>query len=467
MRYDYRVPFIDRERELSILEREWERKGFSLVMVYGRRRIGKSRLLKEFLSRHGGVYFVASELTYPQIAREFFHVVAKSLGFIPRRGDIVDILEEISAELGKVLVIFDEFQYVVEADPSITSRLQRSVDEVLSEGDVKLVISGSAVSFFERELLGYRAPLFGRRTASIRLRPMRFLDALGFFKSLSYEDAVRAYAMLGGTPAYAQHAYGVSSLEDLLRVVTEPGSPLLDEVENLLRQELREPRRYMGLLKAVAEGRVNPYEAASAAGIDSRSVHRYLEVLEDLDIITLRKPLGFRRGARVFFKDNYFRFWFACLQPLRNLIEVGGLTEAYEPLLRCVDRLSGKVFEGIVEESLPELVRVGAVTTKPALVGPWWRKGEEIDLVVRDPGSSATFIEVKWGTVKKGGVKALLRKLRDKARSTGLQEGMNEFVLVLGKAHWLKEPVAEVEGLGKVVNYESIYELRATRKLET
>lgn len=419
--------------------------------------MGKTRLLKEFLSRHSGAYFVASELTYPQIVNEFLRVIAKAFGFIPSSEDVVSIIEEVSAKVGKALVIIDEFQYVVEADPTLPSRLQRSIDEVLGQSDIKLVISGSAVSFFEKKLLGYRAPLFDRRTASIRLRPMRFLEASGFLRSMPYEDAVHAYAVVGGTPAYLRYAYGATSLEDVLRAVAEPGSPLLDEAENLLRQELREPKRYMALLKALAEGRVNPYEAANSAGIDPRTIHRYLDVLEELDIITLRKPLGFRRGARAFFKDNYFRFWFACLQPLRNTIEVGGLAEALEPLRKCVDRLAGKVFESIVKESLPELIRVGAITTEPASVGPWWHKGEELDLIVRDPGRSAAFMEVKWGSVSRREAETLLRNLRDKARLTGLQERVNEFVLVLGKADWFEGPVTELKDLGKVVNYEEIY----------
>ncbi len=259
--------------------------------------MGKTRLLKEFLSRHGGAYFVASELTYPQIVNEFLRVIAKAFGFIPSSEDVVSIIEEVSAKVGKALVIIDEFQYVVEADPTLPSRLQRSIDEVLGQSDIKLVISGSAVSFFEKKLLGYRAPLFDRRTASIRLRPMRFLEASGFLRSMPYEDAVHAYAVVGGTPAYLRYAYGATSLEDVLRAVAEPGSPLLDEAENLLRQELREPKRYMALLKALAEGRVNPYEAANSAGIDPRTIHRYLDVLEELDVITLRKLLGFRRGC--------------------------------------------------------------------------------------------------------------------------------------------------------------------------
>ncbi len=109
MKYDYLVPFIDREKELAVLEREWRRGGFSLITVYGRRRVGKTRLLKEFLSHHGGAYYVASELTYPQIAKEFLRTIAKSFGFVPRSEDVVDILEEVSAEVGKALVILDEF----------------------------------------------------------------------------------------------------------------------------------------------------------------------------------------------------------------------------------------------------------------------------------------------------------------------------------------------------------------------
>lgn len=441
MRYAYRVPFIDREAELGILERVFSSGSFSLVLVYGRRRVGKTRLLKEFLRRYGGVYYVASELTYPQLCREFVRVVSSSLNYVPKSEDFVGVLEEISERFGRVVVVIDEFQYVVESDPSLPSRLQRSIDGVLSRSKLMLILCGSAVSFFEKELLGYRAPLYGRRSATIRLRPLRFLNAYGFLRNLSLVDAVRTYAILGGTPAYLTYAYGASNLEDVVKEVIAPGSPLLDEAEGLLKQELREPRRYMALLKALAEGRVSPYEAATSAGIDPRSIHKYLEVLQELDIIEVRKPLGFRRGARVFFRDNYFRFWFKYVLPHRHLIELGGVNEVINYVLRSIDSYTSITFQQIIEDSLLELHRVGVIPSTPLQYGPWWHKGEEIDLIVKDPGKSTTFVEVKWSELTVNEALNIIKKLRVRSGRTGLQEGVNYYVVIAKRIKDSKEPI--------------------------
>ncbi len=452
MSYDNLVPFIDREVELSILLREYERRGFSLVTVYGRRRVGKTRLLKEFLRRSGGVYYVAAELSYPIIAEEFARAVTDYLGRAPHSRDIVDVLREVAEEVGKAVVIIDEFQYIVEADPSLPSRLQRAIDTHLSSTELKLFLSGSAISFFETELLGYRAPLHGRRTANIRLRPMRFLSAADFLKMMPPEDAIRTYSVLGGTPAYLRWAYGRGSLREVLEEVLTPGHPLIEEAESLLRQELREPRRYMALLRSVAEGRPSPYEAATAAGTDPRAVHRYLEVLQNLDIIALRRPLGFRRGARIYFTDQYFRFWFRYVQPMRHLIEVGRTDDVIKHILRTIDTHTSAAFETVVEESLPELHALGAIPTSPIQHGPWWHKGEEINLVVRDPGNSATFVEVKWASLDLSEAIREARHLADKARRTGLQERTNHYVVVAKEVRGLREPYT-VEGGVRVVDF--------------
>lgn len=460
MRYDNSVPFIDREVELSALIREHERRGFSLVTVYGRRRVGKTRLLKEFLNKVGGVYYVAAELSYPLLAREFARAVADYLGRLPRSEDVVDALVEIAEGGGRPVVVIDEFQYLVGADPSLPSRLQRAIDTALSNTDLMLVLSGSAVSFFEAELLGYRAPLHGRRTANIRLRPMRFLEALGFLEKMPPEEAVRTYSVLGGTPAYLGVAYGREGLREVLEAVLSPGSVLVEEAESLLRQELREPRRYMAILRSAAEGRVSPYEAASMAGIDTRSVHRYLEVLEGLDIIVVRRPLGFRRGARIFFRDHYFRFWFRYVQPMRHLIELGHVGEVVEHILRTIDSHASTTFEAVVEESLPELFKLGAVPTKPLQHGPWWYRGEEIDLVVREPGESATFIEVKWADITVAEARKEAARLAEKARKTGLQERLNHYVIVARRVEGVGDPHIE-EGGAVIVDFiNALPELR-------
>ncbi len=457
MRYDYLVPFIDREVELRVLEEEYARDGFSLVMVYGRRRVGKTRLLQEFMDGRRGVYYVAAELEYGQLCREFHRAVSKSLNLVPRSEDVVEVLEELAGSGERLVVVLDEFQYMVEADPTLPSRLQRSIDTVLGRSRLMLVLCGSAASFFERRLLGYNAPLYGRRTANLRLRPLRLLDSKGFLRGLPPADAVRVYSVLGGTPAYLAYAYGKTSVEEVLRGVMRPGSPLLDEAEGLLRQELREPRRYMALLRAVAEGRSNPYEAASAAGVDPRTIHRYLEVLEELDIIQVRRPLGFKRGARVFFRDHYFRFWFTYILPLRPLVEAGRTKEAVDTVLRGMDSYVSTTFEQVVEESLPELHDAGAVPTKPVQRGPWWHRGEEIDLVVREPGASTTFIEAKWSDLDAGDVEEALRNLEEKSVKTGLQSPRNYYVVVARSIKGQRKPVGILDASRIVVDFTQLY----------
>jgi len=196
---------VDREYELELLEQEYRVPGFRLVVVYGRRRVGKTFLLRWFCRGKPCVYYVAAELPYGSLAREFSLAVKESLG-LPVSGDVVEVLEALARLYGggreKLVVVLDEFQYMVEADPTLPSRLMRSVDTVLRESNIMLVLCGSSVSFFEKKLLGYRAPLYGRRTAQLKLRPMTFWEAWGFNTKLGPVEAALLYGVAGGTPAY-------------------------------------------------------------------------------------------------------------------------------------------------------------------------------------------------------------------------------------------------------------------------
>ncbi len=449
------TPFIDRRLELRVLDREYSKPGFSFIVVYGRRRIGKTRLLREWLKGKKGVHYIAAQLSYEQLCREFSEVVGSELGlWVPF--DVVEALERISSELDKVVVVLDEFQYLVEADPSLPSRLSRSIDSTLSKTSLKLVICGSAVSFFEKELLAYRAPLFGRRTAELRLGLLRFLEAMDFTWKLSVKDSLLAYSVLGGTPAYLASAYGKSSVEEVVEEALEPGGYLETEAEDLLRQELREPSSYMSILKAVAEGRTRPYEAAQAAGVDPRTVHHYLRVLEELDIVRLRKPLGQRRGTRVFIIDDYFRFWFTYTTRLRSLAHSGLLGKAVEAVMRTINSYASQTFEQVVEQLLPELHQVGAVPTKPVEHGPWWKGRVEVDLVVRDPGSSSTFIEAKWSALTLSEAKRELARLEAKAAQTGLLSPSNYYVIVAREVVDADEPVLHVDDRYLVVDFTRV-----------
>ncbi len=367
--------------------------------------------------------------------------------------DIVEALEE-AAGLGKAAVIIDEFQYLVEADPSLPSRLTRSIDTVLQDSELMLVLSGSAVSFFERELTGYRAPLHGRTSARLRVKPLRMLEAWGFFPGLGPVDALRAYTVLGGTPAYLSHGYGARSIGEVLAAIYSSDSPLLDEAPSVLRQELREPGTYSRLLAAVAAGYTEPGRAAQHAGIDPRTVHRYVEVLEELDILRRVTPLGRRRGSRLRFRDPYFMYYYGEVVKLQSLVEAGEEEEARRLAERRLDTHAARVFEDWIWESLPELSTL--LGFRVAEAGPWWHRGEEIDLVARSPGEEAAFIEAKWDALSLREAKAVLKMLEAKARKTGLMERRNLYIVVAKEIVDAEEPVTRLDEARILVSYRLI-----------
>ncbi len=423
------VPFLNRRIELETLEKEYAKEGFSLIIVYGRRGIGKTRLLMEWSKHKRGVYYIAAQLSYEQLAQEFSDLVGLELGiWVPR--DIVEAITKI-AELGKkTVVVLDEFQYIVEADPSITSRLQRAIDRVLANTNIKLVLSGSAISFFEKELLGYRSPIFGRRTLTLRLKQIKITHAREFLSKMSTVEAIRTYAILGGSPSYLKIAYGKKSTRHVLEEILSPGHRLLNEAEELLRQELREPKTYMAILKAVAEGKTRPSELAQTAMVDVRTIHHYVNVLRELEILDTVKPLGQKRGSRLRFTDNYFYFWFHWIVKLRSLVEAGLTDKAINIVLDRIDEYTAKTIEYTIETIIPELYEHNYVKTKPVEVGPWWKGREEIDLIVRDPGKTTTFIEVKWADTSLREAEKTLNKLVDKASRTGLTSPQNHYMLI-------------------------------------
>ncbi len=449
--------FLDRRVELDALESEWRSNHFSLVMVYGRRRVGKTALLRRFMRGKRGVYYVAAELPAHDLYSEFAAIVGEQLGvYVP--ADLVEALERLASLGERLVVVLDEFQYMVEADPSLPSRLQRSIDTRLSGTRLMLVLCGSAVSFFERKLLGYQAPLFGRRSRVIRLHPMRLIEAHGFYREASTPlEELAMYSVLGGTPAYASYAQGARSLEELLERILEPGHPLLTEPLDLLRQELREPRTYLSILRAVAEGHTTPSEAAQAARIDPRTIHHYISVLEQLDILERRTPLGSRKGSRLYIRDPFFRYWFTVTPRVQSLVEAGYTARAVEIASRLVrERLLGPTFQQVVEELLPELHETGVLPTPPVEHGPWWRKDLEIDLVVRDPGSSTTFIEVKLN-VDHREARRILEKLEKLAAHTGLQSPVNKYLLIAGRVEGQDEPVKHIDEHHAIVDYTLLW----------
>ncbi|MEB3756141.1 MAG: ATP-binding protein [Desulfurococcales archaeon] len=458
--------FIDRETELSILNKEWKEPGFRLVIVYGRRRTGKTRLLTHWLKKHEGILYSAAQLSYTLLSKEFSETVGKMLGIYVNPNDMLRAIEELATtSKERLAIIIDEFQYIVEADQSFTSKLQRSIDTILDKTNTVLILSGSSVSFFENELLGYKAPLHGRRTSQIHLHPMRLLEASDFWPKMNPIEATKSYSIVGGTPAYLIHTLNAKNSIDVLQVVLKPGSILLEEAENLLRQEMREPRSYASILKAVATGRTRITEISSTTGIDPRIVSKYASILENLDILEIVYPLGKKKGSRIRIKDPYFLYYYKYITTLRNLVETGYQEKAVEEAIKNLDIHTSQVFEQIVQTIIPDLHIIGYVKTPPYQIGPWWYKQYEIDIIVREPGITTTFIETKWRDVTIKEAKIILRELETKASKTGLQSPENHYVLIAKSAKDCNRPMTQIDDHRALIDYSKTIPIIKQNKL--
>ena len=357
------MPFHDREEELAFLRGHSERPGAGLVVLYGRRRVGKTELLREFAHDRRAVFYVAEMGSAADQRASFSARVFETLGEASLSGTTFPSWEAAlrfladRAAKDRLLVVLDEFPYLVDSDRTLPSILQRAWDGALKRSRIFLVLCGSSVGVMEREILGARNPLYGRRTGQWRLDPMGPREAGLFFRGSPPDGRIEAWAVAGGVPAYLEALAGGKTLrENVLRAVLSRGAPLFDEVRFLLLQELRDPRTYFSLLRAMAAGNTRPNEIAQAAGLADRGVaSRYLETLRDLQLVervypvTEMRPEKSRKG-RYRIADSFVRFWFRFVMPNRSALEAGEAESVY-------DRKIAPAFEDFVAPAFEEAAR--------------------------------------------------------------------------------------------------------------
>lgn len=395
--------FHDRTDELDALDTGFESTGHAFYVVYGRRRVGKTELLKEFVTDKPHVYFLAAQEAEHRQREKFVERVAAQFDDrVPRIDGWDEALDYLGEKLATedVVVIIDEFPYLVAENDSLPSYLQSFVDETLRETDSMLVLCGSSVSTMESEVLGHESPLYGRRTGQIDLQPFSFPEArpvIGY----EFEDAIRSFGVTGGTPLYLTlFDYGEPLAANVKQRVLSPTAVLYNEPEFLLRTELRTPARYMSILEAIATGHTTPNEIAGATGVDAGPLSKYLRTLRDLRLVDREVPVTASskqsKRSRYRIGDEFLRFWFRFVGPNRSSIE-----EAPE-----------LVYDGTIEPALPTHVSAtfedvcrGAVWAgvrqgvfeQYAEVGRWWYGEDEIDVVALAPDDDRVlFGECKW-----------------------------------------------------------------------
>ncbi len=398
--------FVNRERELELLERCFTSGQAELVVLFGRRRVGKTDLLAKFCEDKRHIFFVADLDVEPVLrARLSAAVNTRLLGSETASAVYPswDALFQVIARHARdepLVVVLDEFTYLLGAHPPLASILQRLWDSDLRHTQLKMVLCGSHIGMMESEVLGYQAPLYGRRTAQYMLDPLAFADTTSFFPHLDAADRVRAYAVLGGTPAYLRLIEPGQTIEALIidKILTR-GTFLYDEVRLLLQQELREPRNYFAILEAIAGGRTRLNEIKQATGLEGISSYLStliaLQIVERIVPVTESQPHKSRRGLYRL-RDPFFRFWLRFVHPNRSALEQGGAQTVYDThVAPQLDTFTGPIFEQVCEQFLWRAATAGTLSLRPQRIGGWWAANQEVDLIALANGR-ALVGECKW-----------------------------------------------------------------------
>lgn len=419
------MPFIDREHELEALEERWGLEP-QLILLWGRRRIGKTTLIQRFASGKPGIFYQAIQgtaaeqlavltdrvLAYrpdPALAAAPFQNWPQALAYVTNLARLA------AARREPLLFVIDEFPYLVASTPALPSMLQATLDDVRRERlPLFLVIAGSQVSMFERHVI--HGPLFGRRTWGEQLPPLDFRQARGFFPDWSAADALRAWAILGGVPYYLeQFDPGRSLAWNIENRILRKGEVLYSEAELVVAEELGpDARTYLSILAAVASGASRQNEIATRVGIPGHAAPPYLATLRRLHLLDHERPIGGGTAARAGvwrLADGYLRFWFRFVRPNIADLEARRHRDVFRQ--RVAPDLDRFVSKPAFEEACRVYVRT-AMGRDPALperglVGAWWgqvpddeqrarrrtRQGE-VDIVVYDGHRLLLASEAKW-----------------------------------------------------------------------
>jgi AAA+ ATPase superfamily predicted ATPase len=397
------MTFYDREAELETLTAAVESPGADFVVVYGRRRVGKTELLKEFCADRPHIYFLAAQEAEHRQREKFLTRIAD---YFDERVPRIDGWDEAFTYLGErlqrddLVVVIDEFPYLVAENESLPSYIQAFVDQQLDGTGSMLVLCGSSVSTMESAVLGHESPLYGRRTAQLDVTPFSFRQARTVI-DYDIEGAIRSYAVTGGTPMYlTRFDYSQSLAANVQSHVLSPSAMLYAEPEFLLRTELRNPTRYMSILEAVALGHTTPNEISGATGIDSGPLSKYLQTLRRLRLLERAVPITASqkksKRSRYRVADEFLRFWFRYVEPNRSSI-VEAPAMVYEGTIAPdLPTHVAPTFEDVCQEAVWEAVRCD-VLPPYSDVGRWWYGEDEIDIVGLAPNDDRLLVaECKW-----------------------------------------------------------------------
>ena len=402
--------FVDREQEMETLQSEYEKDGSALVVLYGRRRVGKTTLISEFIKDKNALFFLSSEESEAQNRSLLKEKVAEFINSDLLRSAEVkswDVLFQSIMDTpfeSKPVIVLDEFQYLGKANPAFPSIFQRIWEEILKDKSVMVILCGSLISMMESQTLAYGSPLYGRRTAQIRLKQIPFAYYHEFFPGKSHRELIEMYAVTGGVPKYIELFSESGDIYSAIRkCVLNRSGYLYDEPHFLLQQEVTEVGSYFSIMRAIAAGNSKLSAISAVLEIKATSLTKYLKTLIDLDIlerevpITEENPERSKKGLYKI-KDNYLRFWFAFVYPNMSFIESGHSEIVMNKIKKSLVRNHiAFVYEDVCKERMWELNAEDRWPFNFTKLGRYWDARTEVDIAALDPeGKNLILGECKY-----------------------------------------------------------------------
>ncbi len=400
------MEFIGRKSELDRLELEYQ-KSSSMVVIYGRRRVGKTTLIKEFIKGKHAFYFLASKEVEPLCRRRFSHVLARGMNN-PRIGQVIyedwETLFEMVADYKpeeKKIIIIDEFPYLVKTNPAFPSIMQYVWDEILKDKNIMLILCGSLISMMKKHTMSSDSPLYGRRTAQIRLLPLSFVEVYDTEKK-DFAAAVEQYSVIGGVPKYLELFNKKESLmQNICNLMLSKSGFLYEEPNFLFSDEVTVPTNYFSVLKAISDGNHKMDKIGSVLGLESSDITPYIKTLIELGFveketpITEKNPEKSRKGL-YFVSDPFIRYWFRYINPFRGELELDNTQIVLDEMKKdFVEKYVAFSYEKVCQDIFIHLCKNNTIPFTPSRVGSFWQNdigtNTQIDVCAVDTSHKTVF----------------------------------------------------------------------------
>lgn len=463
--------FIGRDKELDALDRLYKSDKFEFAVIYGRRRVGKTALINHFIDGKKAIYFMGVESNEKQNLENFSKSIIEFSSGIQTETSFSSYQAALEytfrlAESERVILAIDEYPYVARASKSLASTLQMLIDKHKDNSKLMLILCGSSMSYMEDHVLAYKAPLYGRRTAQMKILPFDFDECCTYLSGSSEEDKAYIYGIVGGTPQYLLQINDKLSVEDNIKnTYLNPMSFLYEEPLNLLKQEVREPAIYNAIITAVATGYSRMSEISAKVGESTTVCSGYLKNLIELGIIRKETPYGEKASKKTIYsiEDNMFYFWYRFVPDNASAIARGAENLVYKKVKSELNDYMGRVFEEICKQYLWKLLLEGQMPIEFTSLGRWWgndprKKAQtEIDIMGEQDSNSAVFAECKWRNENVD--LDVLETLIDRS---GLFHYTKVHYFLFSKTGFTKGCMEKAEEMGNVtlVRYADIVKLR-------